>query len=144
MNLRAGSIIYVDSPVIIYSVERVEPYYALLDPMWRQVEASECLVVSSELVVVETLVKPIREGNSALVMQLQSVLDSSDLSLIPATRPVWDEAARVRAMTGLKTPDALHAATALSMKCDYFITNDSDFRRVANLPIVVLDDLVNV
>ena len=144
MNLQAGWTIYVDSPVIIYSVERVEPYSALLDPLWRQVETGECFVVSSELVVAEILVKPIREGNSALAMELRSVLDSSDLSLVPATRPVWDEVARLRAMTGLKTPDALHVATSLMAGCDLFITNDDDFRRVADLPIVVLDDLVNV
>lgn len=42
----------------------------------------------------------------------------------------------------LKTPDALHAATALQAGCALFVTNDVGFRQVASLPLVVLDDLL--
>ena len=55
-----------------------------------------------------------------------------------------EDAARIRAQTGLATPDALHAATALSVDCTLFVTNDTDFRRVQGLPVAVLDDLVEV
>ena len=64
------------------------------------------------------------------------------MDLIPATLATWEDAARIRAETGLATPDALHAATALRAGCAAFITNDTDFRRVEGLPVVVLDDLV--
>ena len=64
------------------------------------------------------------------------------MDLIPATLATWDDAARIRAETGLATPDALHAATALRAGCAAFITNDNDFRLVDDLPVVVLDDLV--
>lgn len=143
MNLPTEGLFYIDSPAIIYSVEHIEPYSSLLEPLWRQVEASQCSVVCSELVVLETLVKPIRENNSALIILFRAVLDTSDVRLVPVTRPVWEEAARIRALTGLKTPDALHVATSLIAGCDLFITNDSDYRRVADLPIVVLDDLLS-
>ena len=71
-----------------------------------------------------------------------SILDAAEMELIPATLATWDDAARIRAETGLATPDALHAATALRAGCVAFITNDTDFRRVEGLPVVVLDDLV--
>lgn len=63
---------------------------------------------------------------------------------ISSRRPwqLGEDAARIRAETGLATPDALHAVTALGAGCTAFITNDTDFRRVDDLPIVVLDDLV--
>ena len=64
------------------------------------------------------------------------------MNLIPATLATWEDAALIRAETGLATPDALHAATALGAGCAAFITNDTDFRRVDDLPVVVLDDLV--
>ena len=57
---------------------------------------------------------------------------------------MFEDAARLRAETGLAIPDALHAATALRAGCALFITNDTDFRRVQGLPIVVLDGLVEL
>ncbi|MCP4659359.1 MAG: type II toxin-antitoxin system VapC family toxin [bacterium] len=36
----------------------------------------------------------------------------------------------MRATTGLKTPDALHGATALGAGTDLFITNDPHFLRI--------------
>ena len=63
--------------------------------------------------------------------------------MVPATRRHWEETARLRAATGLKTPDALHAATALLAGCALFITNDADFRRVDGLPVTILDDLLD-
>ena len=37
----SGSV-YVDANAIIYSVERVEPYYGLPAPMWEEVRARGC------------------------------------------------------------------------------------------------------
>ena len=42
----------------------------------------------------------------------------------------------------LKTPDAIHAATAISVNCDLFITNDKNFRNLSNLPVVILSEIL--
>ncbi|MDE2839617.1 MAG: type II toxin-antitoxin system VapC family toxin [Chloroflexota bacterium] len=133
---------YLDISAIIYSVERNEPYFTLLAPVWRQAEAGQLTVVCSEMVIAETLVKPLREGHAELEAAFRAVFAAPEVQLVPATRQVWEDAARIRVASGLKTPDALHAATALRSGCALFITNDTDFRRVRNLPIVVLDDLL--
>ena len=122
-------------------MERIEPYRTLLEPMWLQAQAGQFSIVSSDLVVLETLVKPLREGDTVVELLFRSLFEASEVRLIPATRPLWEEAARLRAETGLKTPDALHAAAALHAGCTIFITNDDDFRRLKELPVVVLDDL---
>ena len=123
-------------------MDRVEPYRTQLEPMWRQARAGEFRIASSEITISETLIRPLREGDALVEKLLRSLFDSEEVNLIPATRELWESAARVRADTGLKTPDALHAATALSIGCALFITNDNDFRRVQGLPTVVLNDLV--
>lgn len=51
---------------------------------------------------------------------------------------ILKEAARWRANTNLKTPDAIHAATALAFGCVQFISNDPFFRRVTTLNVIVL------
>ena len=142
LTLPANGPLYLDANGFIYSVERVEPYRTLLEPMWQQARAGEFDIASSDIIVLETLVKPLREGDEVVEMLLRSLFDAHEVSLIPATRELWEDAARIRADTRLKTPDALHAATALRAGCTLFITNDTDFRRVQGLPIVVLDDLL--
>ena len=133
--------IYLDTSGFIYSVERIEPYRTLLGPVRQQAQTGRITIVSSDLTVLETLVKPLRDGDTVLEASFRSLFDAYEVSLITATRAVWEQAAFLRAKTGLKTPDALHAATALRAGCTLFITNDEDFRRVADLPVVVLDDL---
>ena len=141
--LPASGSVYIDANAIIYSVERIEPYRELLAPMWEEARAGRFTLASSELVLMETLVKPLREGNARLEMLFRSIFTAAEMDLIPATLATWEDAARIRAETGLATPDALHAGTALHAGCAAFITNDTDFRRVEGLPVVVLDDLVD-
>ena len=134
--------VYLDSSGFIYSVERVEPYRALLAPMWRQWQVRQFKTFCSDLVVLETLVKPFRDNDVVVEGVFRSLFDSNEVMLIPTTQSLWEEAARLRAETGLKTPDALHAAAALRADCTLFITNDRDFRRVQGLPVAILDDFM--
>ena len=140
--LPATGPIYLDAAAFIYSVERIEPYRTLLDPVWRQARSGQFTVVSSELVVLETLVKPLRDGNRVLEGLFRSLLDSNEVRLVSATLSLWEQAAAIRAATRLKTPDSLHAASAIHAECNLFITNDTDFRRVPDLPVVVLKDFI--
>ena len=139
--LPSSGSIYLDTSGFIYSVERIEPYRGLLEPMWREARSGQFTIVSSDLVVLETLVKPLRDGDRIVETLFRSLFDAIEVNLIPVTRTLWEEAAILRAETGLKTPDAIHAATALRTQCALFVTNDDDFRRVEDLPVVVLDDL---
>ncbi len=142
LTLPSSGHIYLDTSAIIYSVERIEPYFTLLAPAWQQAEAGQIVVVCSELVIAETLVRPIQEHDSNLEAAFRAVFAAPEMQLIPATRQLWDAAAHLRAKAGLKTPDALHAVTAQQVGCALFVTNDSDFRRVDGLPVTILDDLL--
>ena len=114
LTLPAHGPVYLDANGFIYSVERVDPYCTLLEPMWRQARFGEFDVASSEITVLETLVKPLREGDEVVETLLRSLFDAHEVRLVPATRELWEDAARIRAETGLGTPDALHAATLFS------------------------------
>ncbi len=142
LELPSTGPVYLDASAFIYSVERIEPYQALIEPMWQQAQAGQFTIVSSELVVSEILVRPLREGNRVAESLFRLLLGANEVRLIAATRSLWEETARLRAETGLKTPDALHAASALQAKSTLFVTNDADFRRVKGLPVTVLNDLL--
>ena len=142
LALPTAGLVYLDASSLIYSVERVEPYRTLLEPMWQEAQDGNLTIVSSLVLVVEALVKPLRDGNTEIEMQYRELFGTNAVRLLEASYSVFEDAARLRAETGLAIPDALHAATALRAGCALFITNDTDFRRVQGLPIVVLDDLV--
>ena len=142
ITLPSSGSIYLDTSAVIYSVERNEPYFTLLAPAWQQAEAGHFVLVCSELVVSEALVRPIRVGDADLEGAFRAVFAAPEVQLVATTRQIWEDTARLRAETGLKTPDALHAATALRAGCALFITNDTDYRRVDGLSVVVLDDLL--
>jgi predicted nucleic acid-binding protein len=90
----------------------------------------------------ETLIGPLKSGNAVLVNTYEQLFQQAQTHLFPITQSILREAARLRATTKLKTPDAVHAATAREVACALFITNDVSFRGLLGLPLVVLDDLL--
>jgi predicted nucleic acid-binding protein len=91
----------------------------------------------------ETLVGPLRTGDSSLAIRRENLWRQANTRLLPITEAVLREAARLRALhTALKTPDAIHAATALLHGCALFVTNDSGFRSITGLPLALLDDVI--
>ncbi|MBI3798055.1 MAG: type II toxin-antitoxin system VapC family toxin [Deltaproteobacteria bacterium] len=141
LTLPSAGPIYLDANGFIYSVERIEPYRTMLEPMWLLAQAGRFEIVSSKLVILETLVKPLREKDTLLENLFRALLFAREVRLLPATASLWEQAAQLRATTGLKTPDALHAATALVVGSTLFVTNDGGFRRVSGLPVSILDEV---
>jgi predicted nucleic acid-binding protein len=137
----AGTI-YVDANAVIYRVERIEPYLSASAPLWDAVDAGKQPVLTSQLTLLEVLVKPLRDGNSPMAALFRAVLlGTAGLTCYPVTRGILERAAQLRASHNLKTPDALHAATALETGCVVFVTNDTGFRRVTGLNVAVLAEI---
>lgn len=135
--------VYLDANPIIYAVEQIAPYAALLSPLWTAARNGQVSLVTSELSWMETRVKPLRDGDTVLDTLFRDFLTARELQLLPVTRGVWEEAARLRAALNLKTPDALHAAGALEAGCAMFLTNDPAFGRVPGLPVSLLNAVLN-
>jgi predicted nucleic acid-binding protein len=91
----------------------------------------------------ETLVMPIKIANTALINDYEQLLTASEIRLIPITQTILKNAANLRATTNLKTPDAIHAASAVETGCTLFLTNDASLRTIPGLSIVVLKDVLN-
>lgn len=83
-----------------------------------------------------------KNSDADLVQTYESLLTASEMQLIPVTLSLLREAANLRATTNLKTPDAIHAATAIDAGCTLFLTNDNGFRNVTNLPVVILSEVL--
>ncbi|HEX9035362.1 MAG TPA: PIN domain-containing protein [Ktedonobacterales bacterium] len=135
--------IYIDANILIYSIELVPPHAARLDAFWQHTSSQRAIVLTSELTALESLVGPLKSGNQSIeTLYRQLLFSSANLTLLPITRAVLERAARLRAqLPALKTPDAIHAATALEESVATFLTNDSVFRQVPGLKVVAPRDL---
>jgi predicted nucleic acid-binding protein len=142
LTLPTSGLVYLDTNSIVYSVEKHPVYWPLLDPLWHAAKGKTIEIVSSELALMETLVAPLRAVDKALVAAYEQLFLQAQTRLLPITQPILRHAAQLRATSKLKTPDALHAATAQNVGCALFVSNDVDFRGVAGLPLAILDDFL--
>ena len=91
----------------------------------------------------EVLVPPYRTLDQKLVDNFYSLLSTyPNLEWISVDLEIADIAARARAHHNLRTPDALHAATAIREHATASITNDPVFARIPEFETVVLDRLL--
>jgi predicted nucleic acid-binding protein len=134
--------VYLDANSVISSVEKHPVYWPLLQPLWLAAKGKTIEIVSSELTLMESLVGPRKSGDAVLANTYEQLFQQAQTRLLPITQVILREAARLRATTKLKTPDALHLATAQQTGCGLFVTNDAGFRGLTSLPLVILDDLL--
>jgi predicted nucleic acid-binding protein len=142
LNLPIGSKVYIDTPVFIYTLENHPDFYPLLKPLWAKFEQNEVSIVCSELIITEALVSPLRGGNVNSIANCEQLMFHAGINLIPIDRNILLSATNLRVRYRLKTPDAIHAATARSIGCNRFITNDKGFRNIAGLPVSILSELL--
>jgi predicted nucleic acid-binding protein len=91
--------------------------------------------------LLEVLVVPIRAGNASLAARYETLLTRGrGLRLVDVDRVQLRTAAELRARHGVRTPDALQLAAALTTGCAAFVTNDGRLRDLPGLRVLQLRD----
>jgi predicted nucleic acid-binding protein len=141
-DIEDGVKIAIDTVVFVYFLERHINHFSVIKKLFHRIEQGQIKGFMSSLVYTELLVPAYRAGKSDLAMQTFNYLNRfPNLTTISVLPPISREAARLRATYGLRTPDALHAATALYQKADLILTNDKHFKRIhTEMPIAFLDE----
>jgi predicted nucleic acid-binding protein len=130
--LPATGLIYVDTQILIYSVERHPQFARALQPLWDAVQSKRARVVTSKLSILECLVVPLRTGDTDVTNRFNTLFASEALQMEEVSEEVLRYAAKLRADTpSLRGPDSIHAATAFLCRADSFLTNDRVFDKLA-------------
>ena len=138
-----GNRVYLDTNVFIYALEGFPPLDTELQDLFKAIGRGDFEGLTSELTMAEALVKPLKDGNTALIGAYDTTLqDRPYFHLLAITRAILREAAHLRGTTSLKLPDAIHLATAEHTGCTTFVTNDTDFKGATSMKVVVLSELV--
>lgn len=127
----SGKTIALDTVSIVYFLERHPAHFLTAKELFSRLEAGEISGVISSLVFAELLVPAYREHKTELADTIIQILSNfPNLVTLPLTTEISKEAAKIRAEQNLRTPDAIHVATALAGKADYFVTNDRQLERL--------------
>jgi predicted nucleic acid-binding protein len=133
----------VDTAPFIYFAENHPVFSPLVRPLFVSLENGDCAAVTSTVTLLQVLVQPIRNGNLALAQEYREIFQSSAMKMAPVSAEIAAEAARIRAIFGLRTPDAVQLATAVVSQAAVFVTNDTHFSKVRmpGLEILVVESL---
>ncbi len=93
-------------------------------------------IAASALSRLECRIGPLRARDDTLLERYEAFFADPGLTVIALDDAVIDRAAELRAGHGLRTPDALQAASLLTRdERGVFVTGDGGFRRVPGLQV---------
>lgn len=131
-------LIYLDANVVIRLVEGDAPTRAPLVARLTSSLAVAGSLVTSRLSRMECRSRPMRMGDTATLAQFDVFFAGVELVLFEVTATVVERATELRAKYNLKTPDALHYATAVEAGAAVFLTGDRGLARCSEVPVEIL------
>lgn len=130
-QIAPGASVYLDANILIRITEGLQDERNAVGQVLAQYVEAGAVFVTSELSFTEVLVHPMRQKNQERLERYQRLL-SEFVTPLSVSREVLLTAAKLRAETpALRTPDAIHVATALLCKASVFLTGD---RGIKSLP----------
>ncbi len=129
----------VDTSIFIYFIEAAPNWLPSITPLFHAADTGQRELVTSAVTLLEVLAVPYRAGNIALGARYEALLTRSrGVELIDLTRDQLRRAAQLRALTGLRTPDALQLTAARDAGCSAFVTSGRRLPAIPGLRIVQL------
>jgi len=129
--------LFLDADIIIYRVEAVEPFNQQLLAIVQELVAlhPNTGFAVSRLSMMECLVNPLRD-QSSYVERYRNFFSSAGLQIVEIGSLVLEAATLLRARHGLRTPDAIQAASAMSIDVPLtFLTGEKQFAKLTGLNV---------
>ena len=143
--LARHSVIALDSSIWIYHFENHPDYLPVTTEILNAVEQGALRAVASELTILEIIVRPLKLELYDAADDYEILLSEfPNLALLPVTRSILRHAATLRASYGLRTPDAIIVATALAGNATLLVTNDKALKKLKEIEVFCLEDLMGV
>lgn len=131
-------ILFLDACALIYLLEGKESFSTLVhaEIAFLAKAHPSARIALSRLSWLECRVGPLKKQDLDLLARYDAFFACPDIIWIELDSKVVELATTIRAHDGLRTPDALQAASCLKLGTDHlFMTGDSAFSRVHGLNI---------
>lgn len=127
-----GASLLVDTSVALAYLTGTEPTSPAAERIFDAfVSTGRNPAALSVVTVEEILIRPFRSGTTAVATAEGFLRHFAEIRLVEVSYDIAREAARIRAATGFRTPDALIIATAIVIEADILVTNDRSWRAAA-------------
>ena len=133
-GLQENDLIVVDTAPLIYLLEN-NPLASSFEGLFKAADQGRLQMAISTISLAEVLAGPLKQGRDALAKRYEKAL--ADFELIPVSIEISITAARLRAGSGLRLPDAILAATALETGAAALVTHDRDFSKLSGLKVLL-------
>ena len=137
--------LYFDTSIFIYYFQNDKKYSPVIDTIFSYLEKKKIKICISTLLLTELLVEPYKKQKLEIAEKWLDYLKTSNLvSILDVTPQIAINAAFLRAKYNIKTPDSIHLGTALNSQSfsSIFITNDKELKRVKEIKVFYLNDLI--
>lgn len=134
-------IAFFDASALIYLIEAKESFAGRVRKELTAVAKKHpgMGAAVSRLSWLECRVGPMKANDSTTLAAFDAFFARPDLVWVELTRDVVELAAAIRARHGLRTPDALQAASCLQLGANHlFLSGDGAFKRVGGLKVKLL------
>lgn len=129
--------IYADANVVIRLMEgdaaTRAPLYARLLPL----RGTGRFLLTSLPTRLECRVRPLRTNDAPVLALYDAFFTSAEVEVLELTPAVVEKATELRARLNVKTPDALHLASAIVAGASAFLTGDLGLTRCTEIRVEV-------
>ena len=137
----AGQRVYLDTNIFIYFLDRHPCYFDAVAALFRASFDQAFFATTGDVAVAEVMGGPYRHDDPALAASFKRFfVERNLLTVVAHEREVFDAAAMLVAKKRMKFIDALHVATAISVGCQFFITNDVGIASFEGLEVILLSE----
>ncbi len=126
---------YLDACCLIYLTEGTPAWRAAVESRLKTLPGTTALV-TSRMSRLERRSKPLRDREGALLALYDAAFAKT--RLIEVSEAIIERATEIRATYGLRSPDAIHLATAIDVSADVFLTGDGALARCSEIAVHVL------
>lgn len=142
VNDLQGKTVGLDTAPLIYFIEENPTYLEAAKLFFEAMDHGDFTVVTSTVTLLEVLVHPLRSNNAALAAEYRDILLNSKLMTLEVSSAIAEQAAQLRAVHDIRTPDAIQLSAALHAGATHFFTNDVRLPEIPSIQILSLDALV--
>lgn len=132
----------LDTAPLIYFIEENPTYLEAAKLFFEAMDRGDFTVVTSTVTLLEVLVHPLRNNNAALAAEYRDILLNSKLMTVEVSSTIAEQAARLRAVHNIRTPDAIQISAALNAGATHFFTNDIRLPQIEEIQVLSLDSVL--